>query len=116
MSISSSERDAARAALGLIISGVEQTLSGLNVLKGLLDPPPEVGEDAIDPKSPKNKYEVGGLEKLTEQGVEVCYRLFDAGKSRYAVASAMGISFGAATHRYHAWQKAGGVDRKKMAL
>jgi hypothetical protein len=65
---------------------------------------------------PANKYQVGGLEKLTKRGVEICYRLFDAGKTRYAVASLMKISFGAATHRYKAWEKEGGLNRVKQPL
>jgi hypothetical protein len=51
-----------------------------------------------------NKLEVGGLMKLTPQGIEICYRLFDAAKSRYDVATLMDISFGAATHRLEAWK------------
>ncbi|WP_339469392.1 DUF6998 domain-containing protein [Pseudomonas sp. EL_65y_Pfl1_R83] len=67
----------------------------------------------IDYHEPANKLENG---KLTDRGVEVCYRLFDAGKSRNAVGAEMAISFGAATHRFEAWKKVGGVDRKKQPL
>jgi len=54
--------------------------------------------------------------KLTPQGIEFCFRLFDAAKSRYAVATLMDISFGAATHRLEAWKKLGGVNRIKQPL
>jgi hypothetical protein len=54
--------------------------------------------------------------KLTPRGIEICYRLFDAGKIRYAGASLMDISFGAATHRFDAWKKLGGADRIKLPL
>jgi hypothetical protein len=50
------------------------------------------------------------------RGIEICCRLFDAGKSRYAVAALMDISFGAATHRLDAWKKLGGVNRNKQPL
>ena len=70
----------------------------------------------FDPKDERNKHEVGGLMKLTPRGVEVCYRLFDQGKTRYSVATLMDISFGAATHRHLSWGKAGGVNREKQPL
>lgn len=60
-----------------------------------------------------NKLDSG---KLTDRGVEVCYRLFDAGKSRNTVGAEMKISFGVATHRFEAWKTAGGLDRKKQPL
>ena len=66
----------------------------------------------LDPGNPLNKS--GQL--LTKRGVEVCYRLFDMGKPRYAVKKAMGISYGAATHRFHAWEKLGGKNRKRQPL
>ena len=67
-------------------------------------------------KDSANKYEVGGLMNLTRQGIEICYRLFDAAKSQYAVTTLMDISFGAATHRLEAWKKLGGVNRIKQPL
>jgi hypothetical protein len=82
--------------------------------KSLLAPVPGGADElGIDPGEPANKLESG---KLTDRGVEVCYRLFDAGKSRNAVRAEMEISFGAATHRFEAWKKAGGLDRKKQTL
>jgi DNA-binding NarL/FixJ family response regulator len=95
----------ARLALELISS----IQADLERLRGLIQP----GEIEFDPKDSRNKTPDG---KLTPRGVEVCYRLFDAGKTRYAVALAMNISFGAATHRLDAWKKAGGRDRKKTRL
>lgn len=81
----------------------------LERLRGLLEPrSPE-----FDPGDPRNKAADG---KLTPRGVEICYRLFDKGETRYAVSRAMSISFGAASHRQTAWRKAGGVSRKKMRL
>lgn len=103
-------------ALDNITAGLERVMAGVNNLKGLLIPEAVADAAEFDPKDPANKQEVGGLMKFTPRGVEVCYRLFDAGKSRYAVATAMDISFGAANHRYEAWKKLGGVNRTKQPL
>lgn len=101
-------------AIDNITAGLERVMTGFANLKSLLAPAPDSSYgQQIDPRAPDNKLENG---KLTDRGVEVCYRLFDAGKSRYAVGAEMEISFGAATHRYEAWKKAGGVDREKLNL
>jgi DNA-binding NarL/FixJ family response regulator len=102
-------------AIDDITAGLERVTAGFLNLKSLLTPK-VVHTTEFDPKDPANKQEIGGLMKLTARGVEACYRLFDAGKSRYAVASLMNISFGAATHRREAWKKLGGVSRTKQAL
>jgi hypothetical protein len=91
-------------------------MAGFITLKSLLLPEAEPDPGDFDPKDPANKYEIGGLMKLTPRGIEICYRLFDAGKSRYAVATLMGISFGAATHRLDAWNKLGGASRIRQPL
>ena len=98
-------------AIDNINAGLERVMAGFAHLKGLLAP--EIEEQAFDPRDPANKQEDG---KLTERGIEICYRLFDAGKTKYAVGSEMQISFSAAKHRFEAWQKAGGVDRVKQPL
>ena len=82
----------------------------LKRLRALLQPQ---ATPNFDPKDPCNK---GADSKLTARGVEICYRLFESGKTRYGVASAMGISHKAATHRFAAWKKAGGSNREKMPL
>jgi hypothetical protein len=103
-------------AIENITDALERASAGLTTLKTLLIPEPHADTTDFDPKDPANKYEVGGLMKLTPRGIEICYRLFDAGKSRYAVASLMDISFGAATHRLDAWKKLGGTDRIKLPI
>lgn len=108
--------DQISTALDTIAAGIDKMSSGLATLRQLLACDQPVVEVDFDPKDPLNKHEVGGLPKLTQRGVEICYRLFDKGMSRYAVAQAMDISFGAATHRYAAWQKVGGHDREKQPL
>lgn len=90
-----------RAVVLELIGRIE---TDLERLKGLLNPP--AGE--FDPTDPRNKTCDG---KLTPEGVETCYRLFDEGKSRYSVSRAMKISFAAASHRFKAWMKEGGSAR-----
>jgi hypothetical protein len=88
---------------------IERIRGDLDRLQGLVQPQ----KPDFDPMDPRNKLRDG---KLTRRGVEICYRLFDRGSNRYAVAEAMGISFGAATHRLQAWTDAGGQERAKMPL
>jgi hypothetical protein len=104
------------AAIDAITAGLERVTAGFSTLKALLAPPAQSRPVSFDPKDPANKQLIGGLEKLTPRGVEICYRLFDAGNSRYAVASLMIISFGAANHRFAAWQKLGGINSVKQPL
>ena len=69
-----------------LIASIE---ADLQHLKGLV----EQQVEKFDPANPHNKSPDG---KLTEEGVECCYRMFDDGKSRYSVAQQMKISFAAA--------------------
>lgn len=69
--------------------------------------------EAFDPANPHNKTTDG---KLTKEGVECCYRMFDKGETHYSVSQQMKISFAAATHRFSSWRKAGGAKRKKVLL
>lgn len=103
---------AVAAAIDSISAGLERALADLANLKSLLATANIAGLEGIDPKDPANKVGV----KLTDQGIEVCYRLFDAGKTRYAVGELMDISFQAADHRWKAWQQLGGANRVKQAL
>ncbi|TIV94071.1 MAG: hypothetical protein E5V85_24715 [Mesorhizobium sp.] len=89
-----------------LIAGIE---ADLQRLKGLV----EQQAEKFDPVNPHNKTPEG---KLTEEGVECCYRMFDEGKSRYTVAQQMKISFAAATHRFNSWRKLGGKKRTPTLL
>jgi hypothetical protein len=91
---------------------LQATRENLDRIEAILNPDTPAAEDDLDTASPLNKSD----QFLTPRGVEVCYRLFDAGKTRYAVAEAMKISYGAATHRYHAWEKLGGKARERQPL
>ncbi|HMM63342.1 MAG TPA: hypothetical protein PKD01_04380 [Mesorhizobium sp.] len=94
---------------GPVLDLIASIEADLQRLRGLLVQPAE----KFDPANPHNKTTDG---KLTEEGVECCYRMFDEGKSRYTVARQMRISFAAATHRFNAWRKAGGTKRKRALL
>jgi hypothetical protein len=103
-------------ALETINDALERVMAGFTTLRSLLLPEAKTDYAEFDPKDPRNKYSVGGLNKLTPRGIEVCYRLFDAGKTRYAVCQLIEISFGAATHRLEAWKKLGGASRDRQSL
>lgn len=92
-----------------ILALIDTIQADLDRLRGLVQP--RFAE--FDPADPRNKTCDG---KLTQQGVECCYRMFDEGKSRYSVAQSMKISFAAATHRFQSWMKAGGEKRPRMRL
>jgi hypothetical protein len=95
-----------------ILTFVEAARTNLDRIVATLSPQNSDEADALDPSSPLNK----SGQFLTDRGIEVCYRLFDMGKTRYAVAEALKISYGAATHRFHAWEKLGGKNRKRKPL
>jgi hypothetical protein len=67
--------------------------------------------DELDPRHPYNTYDDN---RLTRRGVEICYRLFDAGKSLMAVAHLMGLSLHAARKRHKQWLERGGKRRPKI--
>jgi hypothetical protein len=69
--------------------------------------------DEAHPYHPANKSNSG---RLTKRGVEICYRLFDLGKSPIAVAYLMRISYKTAVSRLKTWEIAGGQKRKKVNL
>jgi hypothetical protein len=93
---------------------MENMLGSIRALMALVaNPEPEDKLAGINPKDPQNKL---SDKKLSDRGAEVCYRLFDAGKSRYAVGALMGISFSAASYRYDMWQQAGGLKRTPQPL
>lgn len=48
---------------------------------------------------------------LTKRGVEICYRLFDLGKSPIGVAYLMGMTLRSAERRHRSWIKDGGFQR-----
>jgi uncharacterized protein YutE (UPF0331/DUF86 family) len=63
-----------------------------------------------NPAHPLNTARNGNL---TKRGVEVCFRLFDAGKNPLAVATLMFISTKAARKRRKQWLQAGGNNRRR---
>lgn len=106
--------EALEAKVNATQSAVQAAQSSIQSLKavvaGLMPADPLAG---IAPGDPRNKL---ADKKLSDRGIEVCYRLFDAGKTRYAVAELMDISFSAANYRYDIWTHAGGRNRIRGIL
>lgn len=65
------------------------------------------------PREPLSRYDDG---RLTARGVEICYRLFDLGRSTAAVAYLTGLSLAAARKRRKMWQTAGAERRARVDL
>lgn len=62
-------------------------------------------DNTADPDEPSTRRpEWFNGSKLSEQGVAEIYRLYDEGRSVYAAAKHMGISYSAASHRYEMWK------------
>jgi hypothetical protein len=80
-------------------------------LKGQLSLQGTEFEEEFHPAHPVNMGEDGCL---TKRGVEICFRLFDCGKSPLAVAYLMYISVRAARKRHRQWLQAGGNNRKRF--
>ena len=53
---------------------------------------------------------------LTKRGVEICYRLFDLGKSATAIAYLMGMTLRSAERRRRGWLEAGGLRRARVEV
>jgi hypothetical protein len=69
------------------------------------------GTDFVGENYPSHPANMSRSGNLTKRGVEVCFRLFDLGKSALAVATLMFISLKAARARRKQWLKAGGTKR-----
>ncbi|QQO15190.1 hypothetical protein JJB99_03095 [Bradyrhizobium diazoefficiens] len=67
----------------------------------------------LEPDDPAHFRDNG---TLSERGVEVCYRLFDAGKTPLAVAYMMRVSKRTTLARHKEWKKIGGVKRPTVEL
>ena len=67
----------------------------------------------LDPRHPLSRYDNGRLTKL---GIEICYRLFDMGKSLMAVAHLTGLSLTATRKRRKIWAALGGRHRAKADI
>ncbi len=80
--------------------------------------------DDLSPRFPANhrpSYSYGddyipATGHLTERGAEICYRLFDLGKSPIAVAYLMGMTLRSAERRKKSWKMAGGKERPKQEI
>lgn len=70
-------------------------------------------EGEYDPYHPRNHYKD---KRLTKRGVEICYRLFDLGKSEMAVAHLTRLSLLAVKKRKKMWAKLGGKSRAAVDI
>jgi hypothetical protein len=73
-------------------------------------------EFADEESHPAHPASLGRNGNLTKRGVEICFRLFDLGKSPMAVAYLMYISVRAARARHKQWLKSRGNDRQRRQL
>lgn len=67
----------------------------------------------LHPRHPLNQYANG---RLTGRGEEICYRLFDSGKSHHATAQLMGLTIISIRSRYKKWERLGGRERTRVEL
>lgn len=76
--------------------------------------------DDLHPRDPanhhRNRRDGPDSGRLTKRGAEICYRLFDLGKSPIVVAYLMGMSLRSAQGRHRNWVKAGGRERTRAAI
>jgi hypothetical protein len=75
----------------------------------------------LHPRFPYNHHSNGcdgapATGHLTKRGVEICYRLYDLGKSPLAVSYIMGMSLRAAQVRKTGWLAAGGPSRTRESV
>lgn len=70
-----------------------------------------VGE--LEPGHPRNRRSNG---RLTVRGEEICYRLYDRGRSPMAVAHLMGMTLRAAANRKVTWMAIGGRNRPRRSI
>ena len=74
----------------------------------------QIETDALEySRHPLNQF---SNNRLTKRGEEVCYRLFDQGKSPMVVAHLMGVSLASSMKRQRMWKKAGGRHRQRVDL
>jgi len=78
----------------------------------------------LDPRFPPNHRPsrtygddyVPATGHLTRRGVEICYRLFDSGRSPLAVSYLMGMTLRSAERRRRSWLKVGGPSRQRAEV
>src|SRR5437763_3785632 len=103
----------ARRIFAIVSTTSIPNLAPASPTEATVDPPPR-GPDWM-PITPKT----GSLfhaDLHTKRGVEICYRLFDLGKSPTAVAYLMGMTLRSAERRQRSWIKAGGLQRVRAEV
>lgn len=108
-----------------IVRQINQTDAAHTALRAELDLTGTELVGDLSPRFPSNHYPdryygddlIASCKRLTKRGAEICYRLYDLGKSPLAVACLMGMSLAAAKRRKQSWLKAGGaLARRSRAL
>jgi len=74
------------------------------------------GTELVGEFSPRHPHSHYDDRRLTRRGVEICYRLFDMGKSTIAVAYLTGLSLAATRKRRKMWEAIGSHGRSKVDL
>jgi len=108
----------------IIITQIEKEKSRINTISAELGLNGTGLTGDLDPRHPTNRRSgrlhgddyIPSNGHLTKRGVEICFRLYDIGKSPLAVAYLMGITLRAAKGRYKGWLKAGGLGRIKAEV
>lgn len=76
----------------------------------------KINDEFLGEKHPGHSFNTYDDGRLTARGVEICYRLFDAGHSVAVVAHALRLSINSARNRKKLWLAAGGENRPVIAF
>jgi hypothetical protein len=90
-----------------------QSERALILLEGFVDsnrdeaPAPPVEPRRRQANAPESWFRIAenGQRKLSDEGEEQLYAMYDSGATIHAVAKRFGIAYSAAKHRYQNWQK-----------
>jgi hypothetical protein len=109
----------------VITKQIDRERERYNAINGELDLRSTELVDDMSPRFPANHRRgrrgygddyIPATGHLTKRGVEICYRLFDLGKSAMAVAYLMGMTLRSSERRRRSWIKAGGLQRARIEV
>lgn len=102
------------AELDVLATKIRRQIDARKVRNETLKKESELGPLAeLYPSDPAHFKDNG---TLSDRGIEVCYRLFDAGRAPLAVAYMMHVSKRTTLARYKEWLKLGSTNRPKVIL
>jgi hypothetical protein len=103
-----------QAELNIMAKKINRQIAARKIRNERITKETTLGELAgLEPDDPVHFRNNG---TLSERGVEVCYRLFDTGKTPLAVAYMMHVSKRTTLARHKVWKKLGGSKRPMVAL